>query len=101
MLGDPDAGHSTVKLTPELQGRDMHLDLKAFFPAATAWGRRGYTVILLAATTSAIVGDRRIRACRRLAVDDTENNRDTAPAGCMTMTPRTPGRRRTPDGRHA
>lgn len=54
-LGYPDAGHGTAKLTPELQERYMRLYPKAFFSAAGAWGRRGYTVILLAATTPAIV----------------------------------------------
>jgi hypothetical protein len=54
-LGYPDAGHGTAKLTPELQERYMRLYPKAFFPAAGTWGRRGYTVILLAGTTSAIV----------------------------------------------
>jgi hypothetical protein len=54
-LGYPDEGHGTVKLTPELQERYMRLYPNAFSPAAGAWGRRGYTVVTLHATTATLM----------------------------------------------
>jgi hypothetical protein len=48
-LGVPDDGWGMVKLTPEQQERFLATDPAMFKPAAGAWGRRGSTLVRLAA----------------------------------------------------
>jgi hypothetical protein len=48
-IGVPDAGWGTVKLIPEQQEVLLDAEPAAFKPAAGAWGRRGWTHVLLAA----------------------------------------------------
>jgi hypothetical protein len=43
-----DEGRGTLKLTPELQAMVMSAEPDVFVPAAGAWGRKGWTRIVLA-----------------------------------------------------
>jgi hypothetical protein len=43
-----DEGRGTLKLTPELQAMVMSAEPDVFLPAAGAWGRKGWTRIVLA-----------------------------------------------------
>ncbi|HET8932815.1 MAG TPA: MmcQ/YjbR family DNA-binding protein [Polyangiales bacterium] len=43
-----DQGRGTLKLTPELQAMVMSAEPDVFVPAAGAWGRKGWTRIVLA-----------------------------------------------------
>ena len=47
-LGAPDDEWGMVALTPEEQAQRLAQFPKVFRPAAGAWGRRGYTAVLLA-----------------------------------------------------
>jgi hypothetical protein len=48
-LGVPDEGWGTVKLTGEQQDVLLEAEPAMFKPAAGAWGRRGWTLVSLAA----------------------------------------------------
>jgi hypothetical protein len=48
-LGYPDKSCGMVKLTPEQQQLLLETEPKMFKPAAGAWGRRGCTIVTLAA----------------------------------------------------
>lgn len=48
-LGAPDAGHGMVALMPEQQEDFIAMAPAAFRPASGAWGRRGSTLVRLAA----------------------------------------------------
>ena len=48
-LGVPDEAWGMVKLTPQQQDMLMDAEPGVFKPAGGAWGRRGYTLVRLAA----------------------------------------------------
>ena len=52
-LGYPDDDCGMVGLTPDQQAEVLDAEPETFRPAAGAWGRRGSTVVVLAATTAA------------------------------------------------
>src|SRR5213592_2055129 len=52
-LGYPDDRYGVLMLTPDEQGDAIGLHPEAFSPAAGAWGRRGNTVVLLSAISTA------------------------------------------------
>jgi hypothetical protein len=56
-LGYPDAGWAMVKLRPEQQEVLLAAEPEAFVPAAGAWGRRGNTLIRLAAVDAVTAAD--------------------------------------------
>jgi hypothetical protein len=55
-LGYPDERCGMVRLTPDQQAEVLEAEPETFRPAAGAWGRRGSTVVVLAATTAARMG---------------------------------------------
>jgi hypothetical protein len=50
-LGYPNEGGGVVKLTPEQQGRLVQIEPEVFAPVPGGWGRRGSTMVKLAAAT--------------------------------------------------
>lgn len=52
-----DAKHGVVKLTPEQQTAFVTEHPAAFVPESGAWGRQGYTRVLLAAAEDEVVGE--------------------------------------------
>src|SRR4029079_12288501 len=52
-LGYPDDDCGMVGLAPDQQAEVLDAEPETFRPAAGAWGRRGSTVVVLAATTAA------------------------------------------------
>ena len=55
-LGVPDNGWGSLKLTPEQQAVLLAAEPAVFKPAAGAWGRRGSTLVSLAAVDAATLG---------------------------------------------
>ena len=55
-LATPDGDWGTVKLTPEQQDVLLAAEPATFKPAAGAWGRRGSTLVSLAAVNAATLG---------------------------------------------
>jgi hypothetical protein len=55
-LGVPDKGWGTLKLTAEQQAVLLAAEPAVFMPAAGAWGRRGSTLVRLAAADAATLG---------------------------------------------
>ena len=54
-LGAPSAEWGMLKLPPEQQARFVALAPAVFAPSAGAWGRQGYTKVLLAEATKSLV----------------------------------------------
>jgi len=54
-LGYPDKDHGMIVLPPKEQARFVQTDIKAFFPAKGAWGKRGSTCVRLDAVNSTVL----------------------------------------------
>jgi hypothetical protein len=54
-LGYPDGHHGVVMLSPEQQAQFVSANPEVFAPVKGAWGRRGSTVVDLAAAEPALV----------------------------------------------
>jgi hypothetical protein len=52
----PDGARGTLKLTPEVQSALLDAQAAVFFPAAGAWGRKGWTHVVLAHATRKELG---------------------------------------------
>jgi hypothetical protein len=56
-LGYPDKGHGALMLTPEQQKARIHTAVRAFSPAAGAWGVAGATIVRLKDADAETVGE--------------------------------------------
>jgi hypothetical protein len=63
----PDEDWGMVKLTPQQQADFMHREPRVFEPASGAWGRRGATIVTLAAANEPTVREALILAWRNTA----------------------------------
>ena len=52
-----DKKHGMVKLTPEQQAEFLGEHPAMFAPASGAWGRQGYTMVVLAAAEEEVLGE--------------------------------------------
>ncbi len=66
-LGAPEAGWGMVKLTPDDQDLFIQLYPSVFYPAKGAWGRRGYTLVLLNKAKMKIVREALVHAWKKTA----------------------------------
>jgi len=66
-LGYPDAARAMVKLTAEQQEALVRSRPQVFSPLPGGWGRRGATLVLLAAAEAAVVHDALLMAWRNNA----------------------------------
>ena len=63
----PDEVWGMVKLTPEQQAASLSMEPKTYQPFNGAWGKRGYTKVILAAAKTTSVGPALIAAWRNVA----------------------------------
>jgi hypothetical protein len=66
-LSKPADGWGVVKLTPEQQGVFVRTEPRVFHPLNGAWGRQGWTKVVLATATEAAVRQALIAAWRTTA----------------------------------
>jgi hypothetical protein len=77
----PKGDQATLKLTPELQAMALDGNPRAFFPAAGAWGRKGWTHVRLPHADAGEVGALVAEAWRLTAPRRLVSAFDAAPPG--------------------